>query len=186
MIMAGFSVRYVLLSLIAVVQAAWNRPNDLSISTVNPASFSCGAACQKLVAAGIEADRTEVYGQIPFDDDFYATSSNFDPSTSKPGDVLKLQAYVHTAPTSAWTLPGGTTLFRIQYVSVSLDSKVVPATAFVAFPFALPANGMPYKMVAFAHGTIGTTYGCAPSTTFNLYDYGKPTLCQNPYLRNMS
>lgn len=26
-------------------------------------------------------------------------------------------------------------------------------------------------MVALAHGTIGTHYGCAPSTSFNLYDY---------------
>jgi alpha-beta hydrolase superfamily lysophospholipase len=159
------------LSFVLLNQAAWNRPNDESLSTVNPQSFSCGPACQKLIAAGIQADRTEVYGHIPFDEDFYSTSPGFSASTSKPGDLLKVQAYIHTAPTSAWQLPGGTTLFRIQYVSVSADEAIVPATAFVAFPFARPRYGEPYKMVAFAHGTIGTTYGCAPSTAFNLYDY---------------
>lgn len=165
----------ILLSVLGSSYAAWNRPNDKSLSTVNPQSFNCGPACQKLLAAGIQLDRTEVYGQIPFDADFYSTSANFSATTSKPGDLLKVQPYVHTAPTSAWVLPGGTTLYRIQYVSVSAGNKLVPATAFVAFPFVRPRNGAAYKMVAFAHGTIGTTYGCAPSTSFNLYDYDTVT-----------
>lgn len=164
-----------LFALFTGVLSAWNRPNDLSLSTVDPKSFSCGTACQELVTAGIKADRTEVYGSIPFDKDFYSTSSDFNPTSSKPGDLLKVQPYIHTAPTSAWLLPGGTTLFRIQYVSLSLDDAIVPATAFVAFPFARPGKGKAYNLVAFAHGTIGTTYGCAPSTSYNLYDYDTVT-----------
>ena len=166
---------FILLNLLGNSQAAWNRPNDQSLSSVKPQSFDCGPACQKLLAQGITTDRTAVYGQIPFDDAFYSTSSKFSPSTSKPGDLLKVQPYIHKAPISAWVLPGGTTLYRIQYVSVSANNKVVPATAFVAFPFARPRHGAPYKMVGFAHGTIGTTYGCAPSSTFNLYDYDTVT-----------
>jgi alpha-beta hydrolase superfamily lysophospholipase len=166
---------FILLAFIGSSEATWNRPNDKSLSTVKPQSFDCGPACQKLLAAGIIVDRTEVYGEIPFDDDFYSTSPKFSPSSSKHGDLLKVQPYIHTAPTSAWLLPGGTTLYRIQYVSVSANDEVVPATAFVAFPFARPRHGAPYKMVGFAHGTIGTTYGCAPSTSFNLYDYDTVT-----------
>ena len=162
---------FAFLSFLLFANAAWNRPNDESLSTVNPQSYDCGPACQKLISEAIIEDRTEVYGNIPFDYDFYSTSSKFSPSTSKPGDLLKIQPYIHKAPISAWQLPGGTTLFRIQYVSLSMHKKVVPATAFVAFPFVRPSNGEPYKMVAFAHGTIGTTYGCAPSISFNLYDY---------------
>ena len=66
---------------------------------------------------------------------------------------------------------GGTTLYRIQYVSLGANNEPVPATAFVAFPFTFPNPREPFKMVALAHGTIGTHYGCGPSASFNLYDY---------------
>lgn len=164
-----YAISYLYFVLLA--HAAWNRPNDVSLSTVNPQSYECGPACQKILSRAIKEDRTGVYGNIPFDENFYATSPKFSPSTSKPGDLLKVEPYIHTAPISAWQLPGGTTLYRIQYVSMSMHNKVVPATAFVAFPFGRPKHAQPYKMVAFAHGTIGTAYGCAPSTSFNLYDY---------------
>lgn len=150
---------------------AWNRPNDKDIGSVNAASYGCTATCQAILTGAIELDRTTIYGNIPFDTAFYATSPKFSPTSSKPGDLLKVQAYVHTAPDSAWSIPGGTTLFRIQYVSAGINDEPVPATAFVAIPFARRTDGKPFSMVALAHGTVGTHYGCAPSTSFNLYDY---------------
>jgi pimeloyl-ACP methyl ester carboxylesterase len=168
--MPTLTVVTAILACLLPVTLAYDRPNDLPLGSVNPTAFSCGNACRTLLREGIQADRTTVFGDIPFSYDFYATSHKFS-SSSTPGDLLKAQPYIHIANSSAWGLPGGTTLYRIQYVSLSANDEVVPTTAFVAFPFAKPIGGGPFDMVAFAHGTIGTTYGCAPSSTFNLYDY---------------
>lgn len=147
----------------------WTRPNDKSLDGIKLSDYDCGDACKTFVQAGIDSDRSTIYGEVPFDEDFYATSKKFSPKTSKPGDLLKKQAYVNS--TTDWLLPMGATLYRIQYVSVGQDNKVVPATAFVVLPFAKRIDKKPFSVVAFAHGTIGTFYGCAPSTSFNLYDY---------------
>lgn len=68
----------------------WTRPNDVDLSTVNPASYGCTAQCQAILSQAIELDRIGLWGAIPFDKSFYATSPKFNPSTSKPGDLLKV------------------------------------------------------------------------------------------------
>ena len=75
---------------VSCVQTNWTRPNDQSISSVNAASYGCTAQCQAILNGAIEEDRIGLYGAIPFDTAFYATSAKFSPSTSKPGDLLKV------------------------------------------------------------------------------------------------
>lgn len=163
-----------IVSIICLVALAncWNRPNDRSLDNIDPNAYCCDEACQDVLSEAIQKDRTTIFGQIPFDDEFYATSSEFSPKTSKPGDLLKFQKYINTVSYSTsgvWDLPGGTNLYRIQYVSVGPDNKSVPATAFIVLPFSKP-RGKRFETVGYAHGTIGTFYGCASSTSFNLYD----------------
>ncbi|KAM0722903.1 hypothetical protein Q7P37_001101 [Cladosporium fusiforme] len=147
---------------------SWNRPNDRSLSGIKLEDYDCGQQCQKFISKGIETDRSG-FGGAPFDADFYRTARNFSAETSKPGDILKLKPYINA--TSSWDLPGGATLYLMQYVSVGQGNKKVPATAFVVLPFAERLHNKPFPVVAYAHGTIGTFYGCAPSSSYNLYDY---------------
>jgi pimeloyl-ACP methyl ester carboxylesterase len=130
--------------------------------------YGCGAECQDSVVKGTAGDRS-VFGDVPFDEAFYATANNFSAEHSKPGDLLKIEPYINA--TSPWGLPPGATLYRMQYVSVSEDDKVVPVTGSIVLPFVHEQNKKSLSVVAWAHGTIGTHYGCAPSSSYNIFDY---------------
>jgi pimeloyl-ACP methyl ester carboxylesterase len=130
--------------------------------------YGCGAQCQEFVAKGTVGDR-EVFGDVPFDAAFYATSKNFSAEHSKPGDLLKMEPYINA--TDSWGLPPGATLYRYQYVSVSENDTIVPATGSIILPFVHEQHKKPLPVVAWAHGTIGTYYGCAPSSSYNIFDY---------------
>ncbi|KAL1581962.1 hypothetical protein WHR41_09197 [Cladosporium halotolerans] len=147
--------------------SSWHRPNDKSLSSTDLDAYHCGRECKQNFLKGIQTDRAG-FGDFSFDADFCRTADSFTES-SEPGDVLKVQSYIND--TTSWNLPGGATLYRVQYVSVGLDTKKVPATAFVILPFAKRPDNEPFPIVAYAHGTIGTFYGCAPSSSYNLYDY---------------
>lgn len=140
------------------------RPNDKNFTAAEvEKKYDCGAKCQDNLRAGMEEDR-EVFGDYPFDHDFYATASNF--SDSQPGDVLKLQQY----NVSALDIPPDLTAYKMQYVSIGLDGETVPSTAFITLPFTTYPGQKP-RLVAWAHGTIGVAASCAPSSSYNFYDY---------------
>lgn len=146
----------------------WNRPNNKSPTGLNLTEYGCDAACQAAVAKGTAADRA-IFGDVPFDVAFYTTSKNFSAENSKPGDLLKMEPYINA--TSSWGLPPGTTLYRMQYVTIGQDEKPVPATGSIILPFARREHNQSLPVVAWAHGTIGTHYGCAPSSSYNIFDY---------------
>ncbi|RHZ68407.1 hypothetical protein CDV55_100702 [Aspergillus turcosus] len=151
-----------LISLVRVGTAT--QGSNYNVTESFAEAHSCGSKCQ---AALNEANAIDLatFGEN-FDFDFYETAANF--SGSKPGDLLKLQ------PVDPVTLQinAGTTVYRIQYTSRDLDGSPVPATGFIALPYA-PAkqNSSTYPVVAYAHGTSGIYRGCAPSNSPNLYDY---------------
>lgn len=143
------------------------RPNDQNFTTAQAQAASCDQACQTNLQQGIDGD-VETFGPVPFDSNFYATASNF--TNSKPGALLKLQQLNETT----LNIPPGTSFFLMQYTSVGLNGSLVPATAFVALPFSADVGSnqsSQVRLVAFAHGTIGYVPGCAPSSSYNGYDY---------------
>ena len=146
----------------------YNRPNNKSPTGLNFTEYGCGRECQEALAEGTAADRA-VFGDVPFDETFYATASNFSANYSKPGDLLKLELYINA--THSWGLPPGATLYRFQYVSIGQDDKAVPVTGSIILPFVHRMYKKPLPVVAWAHGTIGTYYGCAPSSSYNIFDY---------------
>lgn len=146
----------------------YNRANSKSPTGINMTEYGCGAECQEAIVKGTAADRA-VFGDVPFDTAFYATAKNFFAETSRPGDLLKLEPYINA--THSCGLPPGATLYRFQYVSVGQDEKPVPATGSIVLPFVHRASKKPLPVVAWAHGTIGTYYGCAPSSSYNILDY---------------
>lgn len=130
------------------------------------ATYGCDAACYAYFSYGLSWDQN--YFGNGFDEDFYATASNF--STSDPGDVLKFQPI---DPDTLSDIPEGTTAYRFQYVSRDIWGNPVPATGFIAFPYAGPSDDGDerFRTIAWAHGTSGVFRGCAPSAMPNLYEY---------------
>lgn len=154
-----------ILFLASTAQAKANigQASNFNVSKEVAFSYGCNETCQEVLALTNSGD-LETMGTA-FDFDFYATARNF--STSKPGDLLKL-APINSSPRD---VPAGMTSFRFQYTSRDLDGSPVPATGFIAFPFAKPAHGRKVPLVAYAHGTIGVYHGCAPSSSPSFFNY---------------
>lgn len=146
---------------VAEVSIGLGQASDFPVSAEVAQQHSCGQACQSLLNQTIPAS-LEIFG-TNFDFDFYETARNF--SSSKPGDLLKLQA----VDPSTINVAGGVAVYKIQYTSTDLDGSILPATGFVAIPFV--SHCKPFKVVAYAHGTTGLFRGCAPSTSPFLTDY---------------
>jgi pimeloyl-ACP methyl ester carboxylesterase len=147
-------------SALAIIAQAAN----FNVSASLAETYGCGPKCyetlQKTNAVDLSTMGTE------FDFSFYEMAANF--STSKPGEILKLEA----VDPSILDVDSGLTVYRFQYTSQDLDGSLVPVTGFIAFPFAPPPwSGKSYPLVAFAHGTIGVYRGCAPSASPSLFDY---------------
>lgn len=148
--------------------AAAKQAANFNVTKGFAEAHGCGAECQSNLDKNNPIDWS-TFG-TDFDFGFYETAANF--STSAPGDLLKIQPM----DPDSLDVKAGTTTYRIQYVSRDIDSSPVPATGFIALPYAppSPANGgnrPSYPLAAYAHGTSGMYRGCAPSTSPNLYDY---------------
>lgn len=169
----GYILSAGLLSLASSTEAYRpDRPNDLDFTEAQAEADNCGPVCQQNLRQYEALDR-QVFGNIPFDYDFYETAANF--SGSRPGDMLKLRQQ----NASAYDIPPGTSLWTMQYTSVGVGGANVPATAFIALPYTkVPEHKTP--LVAYAHGTIGVVSACAASSSFNGYDYHSWELLTGP------
>ena len=89
------------------------------------------------------------------------------------GTLLKLEFYTNT---SLYTLPPQTALSRILYQSKILNGSLVPASAYILWPYSphTQPDGT-YQVVAWAHGTTGVFPECAPSHSKSLvYQFTAP------------
>ncbi|KAL8860939.1 MAG: hypothetical protein Q9178_002694 [Gyalolechia marmorata] len=89
------------------------------------------------------------------------------------GTLLKLEFYTNT---SLYTLPPQTALSRILYQSKDLNGSLVPASAYILWPYSprTQRDGT-YQVVAWAHGTTGVFPECAPSHSKSLvYQFTAP------------
>lgn len=112
-------------------------------------------------------------------DPFYRPPSNASSATA--GSLLKIQL---NANTSAYTLPPNTALSRILYQTETLNGSVVPASAYVLWPYTPRTETDGYPIVGWAHGTSGGFGDCAPSHIRNLwYQFAAPyTLALHGYV----
>ena len=106
------------------------------------------------------------------EEDFYRVPS--DTSSLAAGSLLKLQL---DANASAYALPPGTALSRILYQTKTLNGSLVPASAYILWPYAARSQPDGYAVVGFAHGSSGWLPECAPSHWINLnYEFRIPYL----------
>jgi pimeloyl-ACP methyl ester carboxylesterase len=136
-------------------------------------STTCNEQCQQLVQLGIAFEASS-HAHTPLDE-FYSIPDTFNPSM-KPGTLLRVE--IHTSLTN-YTVPSGLTMSRIMYTSQNLNGTVVPASAYVLWPYTpfqytdgdkwhgrghqkqqAPSK---FPLVAWSHGTSGFFVNCAPS-----------------------
>ena len=112
-------------------------------------------------------------------DPFYALPSNT--SSSPAGSLLKVQVGVNT---SAFTLPPDTALSRILYHTKTINGSVIPASAYILWPYSPRTTSDGFPVVGWAHGTSGGFGDCAPSHVRNLwYQFSAPyTLALQGYV----
>ncbi|KAL9114995.1 MAG: hypothetical protein Q9227_001239 [Pyrenula ochraceoflavens] len=88
---------------------------------------------------------------------------------AEPGTLLKLE---EETDTNLYTIPPSLAMSRFIYQSKKSTGSYVPVSAYVLWPYtAAPSfhGGLP--LVAWAHGTSGTSAQCAPSNIRNLWHH---------------
>lgn len=112
-------------------------------------------------------------------DPFYRPPSNA--SSAPAGSLLRLQLHVNT---SAYTLPPNTALSRFLYQTETLNGTLIPASAYILWPYTPRVEADGYPVIGWAHGTSGGYGDCAPSHIRNLwYQFTAPyTLALQGYV----
>lgn len=100
------------------------------------------------------------------DDPFYQVPD--DASATAPGSVLKVEKETDT---SKYLLPPATAMSRFIYQSENISGAPVPASAFILWPYSPKSQTDGYPVVAWAHGTIGSSANCAPSNHKTLWQH---------------
>lgn len=113
------------------------------------------------------------------EDDFYTVPKNA--ADAKPGALLKLEKETNT---SLYTIPPNLALSRFIYQSKTSYDSLVPVSAYVLWPYVARPYHDGYPVVAWAHGTSGSTAECAPSNIRNLWHHfqGPYQLALNGYV----
>ncbi|KAJ4251391.1 hypothetical protein NW762_011373 [Fusarium torreyae] len=104
----------------------------------------------------------------PKQDDFYTLTAK--PTNLRPGQVLKIQEVTDPAQ---FSIAPGASLSRILYTTRNFNGTIIPASAYVLWPF-LPRqfhdeSGAKAPAVLWAHGTSGYFIDSAPSAHRGLY-----------------
>ena len=93
------------------------------------------------------------------DDSFYTAPD--DSAKAPPGTLLKIEKDVDT---TRYLLPSATAISRIMYQSETTNGSRVPVSAYILWPYSPRSQPDGYSIVAWAHGTSGTTVSSAPSS----------------------
>lgn len=144
-----------------------------ALEIIKSANLSKAQAEAVLVAVNFE--RSNWAGSSTQLDPFYSVADSYaNASYLQPGIPIKVEQRTNV---SLYTLPPGVALSRFVYTTKTLNGSVIPASAYVLWPFQRRrfrgVDGIP--TVGWAHGTSGWSGECAPSHIRNLwYQYSTP------------
>ncbi|KAF4338406.1 secretory lipase [Fusarium beomiforme] len=157
---------------------AQNLPPALPFSTSFNSTFSLSPAQIKeanlsetvadSINTGFNFYQSSLANGGPKQDDFYRLPTK--PTVLRPGQVLKVQEVTDPAP---FAIASGSSLSRILYTTRNFNGTIVPASAYILWPF-LPRqfngkSGAKAPAVLWAHGTTGYSIDAAPSSHRSLY-----------------
>ncbi|KAF5593032.1 secretory lipase [Fusarium pseudocircinatum] len=157
---------------------AQGLPPALPFSTGFNSSFSLSAAqikeanLSETVASSVNTvinfHQSSLANGGPKQDDFYTLPEK--PADLRPGQILKVQEVTDPAP---FSIAPGSSLSRILYATRNFNGTIIPASAYILWPF-LPRqfnsktnNKAP--AILWAHGTSGYFIDSAPSAHRGLY-----------------
>lgn len=153
-----------------VAQPQLNTYNANEPEPARQGQISLGPGIDYASAQAIQVardfERSNWAGYSVYDDPFYKLPTG--PISKDPGRLLKKQETVNI---SSYTIPPELALSRILYNTQNLNGSVIPASAFVLWPY-IPRNfpGIQgHPVVGFGHGTTGINAECAPSHLQNLW-----------------
>ncbi|KAI2637637.1 putative secretory lipase [Hypomontagnella submonticulosa] len=149
-----------------------------STFTLSPSQIESANLSSETVAnlnTVINFDRSQLANGGPAGDSFYELPplTNTSSGALQPGTLLKIQEVTNTTP---FVVPPNTALSRILYTTTNHNGTVIPASAFVLWPFGpktfqqgpLKGNGnapgSKAPVVLWTHGTSGFFASQAPST----------------------
>ncbi|KAH8894622.1 hypothetical protein GQ53DRAFT_643214 [Thozetella sp. PMI_491] len=116
----------------------------------------CDQTCKALASMGAEFEASQ---HADPNSTFYSVPSNFSQNMA-PGTVLSVEYATNLAN---YQVPSPLTMSRIMYTTTDLNGTILPASAYILWPFMLPDADAGFPVVAWAHGTTGTFSTCAPS-----------------------
>jgi pimeloyl-ACP methyl ester carboxylesterase len=112
------------------------------------------AACSSSSKSGAPATTTTTTSIVPAPKALPAFYSFSEPIPTKPGTLIKSERL---------TLPKiHGTVYRVMYVSTTVNGKPTPVTGLIAVPNGSPPAG-DFPVVSWGHGTNGMADACAPS-----------------------
>lgn len=137
----------------------FNSSFKLSEGQITRANLSSAFANNVEVAVNYERSNW-AFGSVA-EDLFYAVPKNFTPSMP-PGTLLKVEPLTNT---TFYTLAPNLALSRILFTTETHNGTVVPASAYILWPFSpnLQPGSEKARTVVFAHGASGEFGDCAPS-----------------------
>ncbi|KAL5590926.1 hypothetical protein FOBRF1_014483 [Fusarium oxysporum] len=157
---------------------AQNLPPALPFSTGFNSSFSLSppqikdANLSETVASSVNTvinfHQSSLANGGPKQDDFYNFADK--PANLRPSQVLKVQEVTDPAP---FSIAPGSSLSRILYTTRNFNGTIIPASAYILWPF-LPRqfdekSSGKAPAVLWAHGTSGYFIDSAPSAHRGLY-----------------
>jgi pimeloyl-ACP methyl ester carboxylesterase len=168
---------------IASAQATTAQCNDFGsnfqISKDQVAALNITSQAAEAIAVAINFERSNwAYGAVATDSFFEVPP---DSANKAAGTLLKVQEFANI---SLYTLPANTALSRILFQSENINGTLVPASAYVLWPYSPRTLDDGYQVVAWSHGNDGATGECAPSHYQNLlFQYAVPfTLALQGYV----
>ena len=115
---------------------------------------TCNLTCLASMGASFEAAQ---HADNSFA--FYEPPENFSKSL-EPGTLLRLE---DATAVLNYTLPSALTMSRMIYTTTDINGTILPASAYIVWPYTPARANEGYPMVAWAHGTSGVFKPCAPS-----------------------
>jgi hypothetical protein len=119
-----------------------------------------------LTLAAFEYDESQYVDDLQSEDSFYSLPEKA--ASAAPGTLLKIE---RETSTSMYNLPPATALSRFIFQSENLNGAAVPVSAFVLWPYSPRSQSEGFAIVAWAHGTTGSSSNCAPSRMKNLWQH---------------
>lgn len=149
-----------------VQNTSWNSTFKLSQDQITSANLTAESA--SLIDQIANFDRTLMANGGPHQDDFYTLPAGMKAPT-EGGKLIKLQEV--TDP-SNFTLPAFTSMSRFIYSTTNFNGMVVPASAYVLWPYQpkkIPGSNGKVPTILWTHGTAGWFASAAPSAHRSLF-----------------